>query len=76
NITKHGLKLALKSRMLFVGDDFYMNGEEVNFKDTSTETLKNLADKRQILPNNIDNPTLLKQLYDWYLAGYICFDFE
>lgn len=82
-----GVALDLKSQMLFFGDaspvTFFMNGETATLTGDSAERLKLLADKRQLLPNDLSNneaqdevqdAQLLQQLYDWYLAGYLSFN--
>ena len=75
-LTKMGIALDLKSQMLFFNDHFFMNGEGVIFKDEPAETLKELADNRIIAAQAIDDLNLLQQLYDWYIAGYLSFEFN
>ncbi len=75
-LAKMGIALDLKSQMLFFNDHFFMNGEGVIFKDASAETLKALADNRVIAPQAIGDRHLLQQLYDWYIAGYLSFEFN
>ncbi len=79
-IAKLGLGLDLKSQMLFFSKEqvvkFFMNGETALFTGDSAELLKLLADKRNLTPEELANnvrvdATLLQQLYDWYLAGYL-----
>ena len=70
-----GLALDLKSQMLFVGNHFYLNGEVAKYAGASASLLKSLANKRQILPSEIDDADLLKQLHEWFLAGYLSIDF-
>ena len=70
-----GLALDLKSQMLFVGNHFYLNGEAAKYAGASASLLKSLANKRQILPSEIDDADLLKQLHEWFLAGYLSIDF-
>ena len=74
-LEKTGIRLDLKSKMLFIGDQFFLNGETVKFTGSPASILTFLADKRYIEGLNIQDKLLLKQLYDWYLAGYLCFDF-
>ena len=82
-VAKLGIALDLKSQMLFlnIGHNdnlnihFFMNGEGVIFENQSAEILKELADKRVINAKKIDDASLLQQLYDWYIAGYLSFDF-
>ncbi|MBC7698635.1 MAG: cupin domain-containing protein [Bacteroidia bacterium] len=82
-VAKLGIALDLKSQMLFlniglndnINIHFFMNGEGVIFENQSAEILKELADKRVINAKKIDDASLLQQLYDWYIAGYLSFDF-
>ena len=82
-LAKLGIALDLKSQMLFFGVSplwtFFMNGEVVTFAGESATVLKALADKRRLVAddfqaNKIQDALLLQQLYDWYIAGYLCFD--
>jgi len=73
-LAKTGIALSLKSQMLFVADNFYMNGESVKFTGEVASLLRALADKRHIEATNIQDALLLQQLYDWYIAGYLSFD--
>ena len=73
-LAKTGIGLSLKSQMLFVADNFYMNGESVKFTGEVASLLRALADKRHIEATNIQDALLLQQLYDWYIAGYLSFD--
>ncbi len=75
-LAKMGIALDLKSQMLFFNDHFFMNGEGVIFKDASAETLKELADNRVFAPQAIEDVHLLQQLYGWYIAGYLSFEFN
>ncbi len=79
-LAKLGIALDLKSQMLFFCNTsittFFVNGETVSFTGDSSELLKTLADKRHLLSSDIANKVeqdqlLSKQLYDWYLAGYL-----
>lgn len=75
-LKKTGVTLDLKSQMLFTGDTFYLNGEAVMFTDDAATLLKKLADYRQLTASDLTqisalDETLLQQLYDWYIAGYL-----
>ena len=75
-MTTVGIALDLKSLMLFSGDDFFLNGEMVNFTGESATILKILADNRSIVAENLKaypsiDSILIQQLYDWYIAGYL-----
>ena len=75
-LAKNGIVLELKSQMLFFADNFYINGEVATFTGKSATILTALADKRCLPPTSIEEALLLKQLYDWYIAGYLSFDFN
>lgn len=75
-LKKNGIKLDLKSQMLFTNHVFYLNGEAVIFTDEAAVILKKLADYRQLTANDLTlisaaDANLLQLLYDWYIAGYI-----
>jgi 50S ribosomal protein L16 3-hydroxylase len=79
-LTTLGIALDLKSQMLFFGDTFFLNGEGVKFTGESASILQSLADKRRILAADfkahiILDAQLIQQLYDWYMAGYLNFNF-
>ena len=74
-IAKVGIGLNLQSQMLFFADNFYMNGEAVKFTGESAKILTVLADKRFIAASSVQDRLLLQQLYDWYIAGYLSFDY-
>lgn len=73
----HGIALDLKSQMLFIHNQFYLNGEAVAFSDKSAALLSKLADCRQLNASDIHqeplDEKLQQQLYAWYLAGFLDF---
>lgn len=78
-LERSGISLDLKSLMLFVDDNFFMNGEGVKFTGEAAILLQILADKRRILTTDfkahiIQDAQLLQQLYDWYIVGYLNFN--
>jgi 50S ribosomal protein L16 3-hydroxylase len=78
-LAKLGIALDLKSLMLFSGSYFFLNGEMIKFTEQSSSILKVLADNRRIIADDLKtyyplDSLLLKQLYDWYMAGYLSFD--
>lgn len=76
-LISHGIVLDLKSQMLFINNQFYLNGEAVLFTNKSAVLLSKLADYRQLNASDIDqqplDEKLQQQLYAWYLAGFIDF---
>jgi len=66
---KTGVALDPKSRLLFAGGRFFINGEAFAPAATETAALKQLADQRRLaapLP-----ASLRERLYDWYQAGWL-----
>jgi len=66
---KTGVALDPKSRLLFAGGRFFINGEAFAPAATETAALKQLADQRRLaapLP-----AALRERLYDWYQAGWL-----
>ncbi len=69
---KHGVALDLKSRMLFIGNDFFINGEAFFAPPEEVKMLKTLADRRHLTAPVAR--ALLQRLYAWYQAGWIVID--
>jgi 50S ribosomal protein L16 3-hydroxylase len=69
---KTGVALNPKSRLLFAGARFFINGEA--FAPTADETaaLQYLADRRRLAPPL--PATLRERFYDWYEAGWLEID--
>ena len=65
---KAGVALSPKSRLLFRGDRFFINGETVVAESGEHEALIELADTRRLasVPQ-----ALLGPFYDWYQAGWL-----
>ncbi len=67
---KKGVRLDLKSQMLFTDKLLFINGESYAFT-ASHLFLKKLADNREVkLPEKLDKQTT-HLLYEWYLNGYL-----
>lgn len=78
SLAKCGITLDLKSQMLFTGNTFYLNGEAVIFTGESAKILTKLADLRALSADDIKHSqtteaSLLKQLHEWHLAGFLHF---
>lgn len=68
---KSGLRLALRTLMLFRESQVFINGEGMRVSDTDLIPLQQLADTRELAPGTAFAPGTAKLLYQWYLDGYI-----
>jgi len=66
-----GIRLDLKSRMLFCGSMVFINGESVIAKAALRRVLRRLADERGLPPGMPIERRILDLLYHWYGSGYI-----
>jgi 50S ribosomal protein L16 3-hydroxylase len=70
--SKTGVALDPKSRLLFAGGRFFINGEAFTPVADETAALQQLADQRRLAA---PLPTALRdRLYDWYQAGWLEID--
>jgi 50S ribosomal protein L16 3-hydroxylase len=70
-VMRNGISLDLKTRVLFHGNSFFINGEWVMVDDVALPYLVELADHRAMLPG-LDAPQpVLDLIYQWYAAGYL-----
>lgn len=67
---KNGIRLDLKSQMLFVGNRLFINGEMLPFGSLDKKLLVELADRRCVGHVHTD-PETASLLYQWYREGYI-----
>ena len=65
-----GVRLDVRSLMLYHAGTFYINGERLRPVASARATLRALADERALLGWRID-PTANDHLYDWYRAGWL-----
>ena len=66
---KTGVALNPKSRLLFAGGRFFINGEAFTPAADETPALRQLADQRRLVP---PLPAGLRErFYDWYEAGWL-----
>lgn len=68
---RHGVRLALPTRMLFRKGTFFINGEACPAPPAAARTLRRLADEGRLLPGEIDDRVSKPWLYQWYRAGYL-----
>ena len=69
---KTGVALHPKSRLLFSGGHFFINGEAFTPAVDETAALQQLADQHRIAPPL--PATLRERFYDWYEAGWLEID--
>lgn len=68
---KRGVALDAKTRLLFTGKQFFINGEMLLASGPEAQVLKTLSDRRR-LPSKTDLPAnLLDLFYDWYETGWL-----
>ena len=70
--TRFGVALDLKTRMLFIGDTFFINGDAYPATPDETAMLKTLADRRRLAQPR--GKVLMESLYGWYQLGWIVID--
>ena len=66
-----GMRLDLRTRMLFREREFFLNGEQVEPPGHLRRFLARLADERVLPPGERLTQPLLGLLHDWYLAGWL-----
>lgn len=71
-VAERGIRLDLKSQILFCNGDFFINGEEISVVDELVhDKLTELADRRRLPPQELPDE-LNEHLYEWYQCGYLC----
>ena len=70
HVRRHGVRLALPTRMFFHRERFFINGESVHVVGAARKPLQRLADERA-LPGNCITASAYAQLHEWYCAGYL-----
>lgn len=71
-VGKHGVRLDLRSQMLFHGEHVFINGESVSVASgEARRLLTELADTRRLPPMGDVDETALHWLHQWYHAGYL-----
>lgn len=66
-----GLRLDARTRMLFRGGDFFINGERVVASARERALLARLADERALPPRGRLPRPVLRLFHDWYVAGWL-----
>ncbi len=65
-----GVRLDARTRLLFSGKRFFINGERLEPAPGMRRPLRQLADERSLPPARLPDE-LIALLYEWYLAGYL-----
>jgi 50S ribosomal protein L16 3-hydroxylase len=70
---KRGVKLSLKSQMLYRGKHVFINGESFSMGRADKAVLTELADARKLEPSALDTATddVREALYTWYQDGWL-----
>ena len=68
-LNKNGLRLDPKTRLLFSGTEFFINGEDFGATGVERKVLTQLADTRS-LPAKDYGEALTGLFYEWYVAGW------
>jgi 50S ribosomal protein L16 3-hydroxylase len=68
-LARKGLKLDAKTRLLFSGTQFFVNGEDFGATGPERKALIALADTRT-LPSGDYGAALTQLFHDWYTAGW------
>jgi 50S ribosomal protein L16 3-hydroxylase len=71
---RSGVRLDLKTQMLFRGRSVFVNGERHEVGARAAQFLTKLADRRRLTPPLALEGEAAERLYQWYRAGYIVAD--
>jgi 50S ribosomal protein L16 3-hydroxylase len=66
-----GLRLDPRTRMLFRGRDYFVNGERVEARRRDLGLLSRLANERSLPPAQRVRGPIARLLHSWYLAGWL-----
>jgi 50S ribosomal protein L16 3-hydroxylase len=70
-LARRGARLALETRMLFLGNAIFINGEAHAAGAAAARLLSRLADRRALAPQRRVDREAAGLLYQWYRAGYV-----
>jgi 50S ribosomal protein L16 3-hydroxylase len=70
-LERRGVRLCLKTQMLFHSRSIFINGEEIHVSTGEREMLIQLADRRELPGFAATSSPLGDLLFEWYNAGYI-----
>lgn len=67
---RRGVRLDLRSQLLFAGNRFYINGEPAHVPTADRAAIRQFADERSLTAPTLGSDTA-ELLYDWYCCGFI-----
>lgn len=70
-LQQQGIRLGLKTRMLYLKGQFFINGESCRFSGTAKKRMAELADRRSLPAMQEWPDAVVEQLHQWYLTGYL-----
>lgn len=68
---KQGIRLDLRTQLLFAGSRFFINGEVVDVPRVDRKLMQQLADRRSIASLDGWSQAGIDLLYQWYRCGFI-----
>lgn len=68
-LARRGIRLDARTRLLFSGTQFFINGEDFGATGPERRALMQLADNRSLPAGNYGE-ALTGLFYDWYTAGW------
>lgn len=75
-LARGGVRLAPQTRMLFRGNNLFINGETHSASAPAAQLLSRLADRRSLPPQRRVDRESIGLLYQWYRAGYVTLGVE
>jgi 50S ribosomal protein L16 3-hydroxylase len=67
----HGIRLSLKTRLLYRQEQAFINGESVVIPASARPLLRELADRREVVPWPSRGRWQSNLVYEWYRYGYV-----
>ncbi len=66
--------LDAKTQLLYLGDEFFLNGERLRLRGRDAALARELADRRRVEGARLARSGLRDLVYDWRAAGYLHFE--
>ena len=68
---KEGVALDSRARLLYGGQAFFLNGDEVAAPAPARAMLRRLADSRRLFPPIEANEDFWTVIHGWYMEGFV-----